>query len=194
MSEAGYFEALWGLGLSHGLTAHLTIEEFKQNNKLVQRLHKVASTLTPKDKGHNKFLESLVLWISVDAPRYWWSEADTYRLTSKQSESTMHKQELRFQEYEPENEEERLFLIELQEYQLKGEKLFNWMKDKNIEFAKAAISEGLLQKREWRMDYKTLKNVLQQRENHKLKITWRENFYSEILKQVKYPEFLRYAK
>ena len=96
IGEYGYEQALIGLGLSFGLTADTSFEEFRaeadfcKDTKL-EKLAKVALKLAPKDGGHNKFLESMQVWIDINAPRYWWSEFDTYRVgTSKQSASTMH--------------------------------------------------------------------------------------------------------
>ena len=53
-------------------------------------MKEISEKLHDKDEGHNKFLESIIIWAEVTAPRYWWQEADTYRLSTKQSESTMH--------------------------------------------------------------------------------------------------------
>ena len=76
LEEAGYESAMKGLSLN------------KKKNP--EDMGKVAFRLSHYDCGHNKFLESLKVWLEVTAPRYWWSEADTYRLTTKQSNSTMH--------------------------------------------------------------------------------------------------------
>jgi len=74
LKEAGYEEALAGIGLSYNITD-------------MKRLEKIARTLAPKDGGHNKFIESMVVWLEIRAPRYWWQEYDTYRVaTTKQSE------------------------------------------------------------------------------------------------------------
>ena len=78
LHEAGYEWALRGIGKSYGVTDY-------------EQLKKVAKRLAPKDGGHNKFLESMVVWLDIRAPRYWWQEFDTYRVgTTKQSESTIH--------------------------------------------------------------------------------------------------------
>ena len=96
IGEYGYEQALIGLGLSFGLTADTSFEDLKAEarsckDSKIGRLAKVALKLAPKDGGHNKFLESMQVWIDINAPRYWWSEFDTYRVgTSKQSASTMH--------------------------------------------------------------------------------------------------------
>ena len=76
VNESGYTEALLGLSLSH--------------NQPIENMADVALKLASKDGGHNKFLESIYIWLDITAPRFWWQEADTYRLSTKQSESTMH--------------------------------------------------------------------------------------------------------
>ena len=39
---------------------------------------------------HRKFLRMIHVQAEVKAPRYWWSEADTYKYITKNSSSTMH--------------------------------------------------------------------------------------------------------
>lgn len=92
IGEYGHDQALLGLGLSFGLTSGMSYNDlmkdymFGKNEKII-RIIKTAHKLAGKDGGHNKFLESIQLWLDINAPRYWWSEFDTYRVgTSKQSE------------------------------------------------------------------------------------------------------------
>lgn len=41
---------------------------------------------------HRKFLRQLTVWISITAPRYWWTEMDTYKIgTTRNSCSTVHR-------------------------------------------------------------------------------------------------------
>lgn len=36
-------------------------------------------------------MRQVIVWVEITAPRYWWSEFDTYKIgTSANSESTMH--------------------------------------------------------------------------------------------------------
>lgn len=90
IEEAGFLPAIYGLGLSYGLTNNIPYKEFIKDKELINRLSNVAVKLSTKDGGHNKFLESIKIYLIVNAPRFWWSEADTYRLSTKQSASTMH--------------------------------------------------------------------------------------------------------
>lgn len=83
---AGYKTAVLGMMLSYGKTS---FSEFYADYEDIDRL---AAKLAPMDGGHNKFLEQIQYWILVQAPLFWWKQADTYRVgISKSSESTMHK-------------------------------------------------------------------------------------------------------
>jgi len=91
INECGFNPALLGLGLSHGVTSGADYFQFLDNQKEYKRMETVAGRLHKLDGGHNKFLESIQVWIDVIAPRYWWQQMDTYRIgVTKQSESTMH--------------------------------------------------------------------------------------------------------
>jgi|APCry1669188910_1035180.scaffolds.fasta_scaffold00028_91 hypothetical protein len=84
MKECGYEESLYGLSLSFKdreitFKDWWTAERFKKLSSKATIQHKM-------DGGHNKFLESIQMWVEVEAPRGWWSEFDTYRLATKQSE------------------------------------------------------------------------------------------------------------
>ena len=57
-----------------------------------------------------------------------------------------------------------------------------------LEHVKSVLPEGFLQRREWCMSYKTLKNIHSQRKNHKLP-HWRM-FLEQVLKGISHPEFV----
>lgn len=96
IGESGYEQAMFGMGLSFGLTSGMSFKEFSESSSIDdqekrKRMTRVLEANASKDGGHNKYLESIQLWFDINAPRYWWSEFDTYRVgTSKQSESTVH--------------------------------------------------------------------------------------------------------
>lgn len=65
--------------------------------------YRTAITLQPKDlelmqillkRGdeHAKVLRGIIVWCEINAPRFWWQEADTYHIGTDRlsSESTMH--------------------------------------------------------------------------------------------------------
>lgn len=146
LEEAGYSSAMVGLALN--------------KNQNPGDMMKVAVTLAPKGLGHNKFLEHIVVWFMVKAPRYWWQDADTYRLSSKQSESTNHtimKRHLTKDDFEDGDIDSRMLKI-----------LNDHIDKKQFRMLKKKLPEGFLQTREWMMSYKTLQNIIQQRSKHKL--------------------------
>lgn len=167
LNEAGYEEAMLGLSLSY-------------NVENMDKVKQVANNLAQKDGGHNKFLESIKLWIVVDAPRYWWSQFDTYRIdVTKQSESTMHtlmKRELDHNDFEELLSDSTIETMNL------------LIRTKEFELAKAHLPESFLQRRVICTSYKSLRAIIQQRHTHKLK-QW-SFFIEEIYNQVKYPQFL----
>lgn len=190
LTEAGYEAALFGCGLSHGVTSGMDLEEFDfmaatihgeiHRDPIFHRMERVTKKLSHMDGGHNKFLESIIVWLDVTAPRGWWQEADTYRLTSKQSESTMHtitKRPLSHDDFHAGQitDSHLHFLNHL-------------ISEENWESVKLHLPESFLQRRIWRVDYKTLRNILLQRWNHRWKL-WRE-FCEEVLEQVEHPELL----
>lgn len=83
---AGYDVAVMGAMLSYGKTS------FERFQATAIDIDRISVRLAPWDGGHNKFLEQIQYWILVQAPLFWWKQADTYRVgVSKSSESTMHK-------------------------------------------------------------------------------------------------------
>lgn len=165
LREAGYKEALYGISLN--------------KNQPISNMPRVAKRLAHFDGGHNKFLEQIEVWLEVRAQRHWWQEADTYRLSSKNSESTMHT--LMNRELEQSD-----FARPIPGAYLSF--LNNIMREQGLIELKDYLPEGFLQKRMWKMSYKTLRNIVNQRRNHKLP-GWK-TFVEEILKQVEHPEFL----
>jgi len=179
LKEAGHDEAMLGMALSYydnsePLDAWWTIIRL---TKAIARAEKLAHM----HGGHNKFLEHIEVWIHVKAPLSFWKQADTYRISSKQSSSTMHtlnKQiPLTHQHF---SEDTHPAIINT----------YNTIVNEEKDILKLAdnLPDGFLQDRIWKMSYKTLQNIISQREGHRLK-HWKA-FGNEILKQIKHPEYL----
>lgn len=170
MREAGLEEALLGLSLSY-------------NCPPGHDMLKVAHKLAGKDGGHNKFLESIVVWLEVDAPREWWQQMDTYRIdVTKQSESTMHtltKRPLDPGDFAPGVDPRVIEIVN------------EYIERRDWRGAKRNLPEGFLQRRQIRTSYKTLRHIIAQRAGHRLP-EWRE-FCQAVLTQLKYPEWVRCA-
>lgn len=178
VKESGYFEALIGIGLSYGLTSAYNFNH-EMGSTEFKKLEKVAFNLFPKERGHNKFLESIAVWLDLNAPRFWWQEFDTYRVgVTKQSESTIHtitRNDLDQNNFEYDIPE--ITLIRLNHY----------IKDKNFVALKNELPEGFLQRRIICTNYKVLRHIIQQRRKHKL-VQWKF-FIEEVIKQCEQPFF-----
>lgn len=166
--EFGFERSLKGLGRSYNQTD-------------LGRLQEVAKKLSPLDKGHNKFLESIVVWMEIEAPRFWWSEFDTYRVgMTKQSDSTMHT--LKRQPLTQNNFE----------YPITPDYLnaLNSMidNDSSIEVIKNALPDGFIQGRSICTNYKVLRHIITQRKNHRLP-QWRV-FCAEMKSTLEHYEYL----
>ena len=188
--EEGFDLAVYGMSLSF-MTEGTSYEDWwteERFNKLVN----TAKANAGRDGGHNKMLESMVMWLEVRAPRFWWQEADTYRLTTKQSTGTMHTIQRRPLTLEDFEEGTDLFMIERFNAILK--EATNDFSDKSrlkgetLQRVKCALPEGFLQTRLFCINYKTLRNMILQRSTHALK-QW-HLFIEEIYKQAQHPEFL----
>ena len=163
LNEAGLDEALLGMSLSY--------------ESAIDKMYSRAITLSPKDLGHNKFLESIILWLDITAPRYWWSQADTYRVgVTKQSSSTMHT--LSKKEFSQTDFEHPI-----------PQSIINILNTAPKDKLKNILPEGFLQRRIVCLNYKALRTIIKQRLNHKLP-EW-TIFIDAIFTQCQNPEFLK---
>lgn len=178
LNECGYEQALLGMSLSHYDGSESMADWWpKQFPKAIKR----AKLLAGRDGGHNKFLESIVVWIDVTASRAWWSQFDTYRVgTTKQSTSTMHtlaKRRPVLEDFSP-----------LTDPRVVEAFISVWDSKPPIPVLKAALPEGFLQRRVICTNYKALRNILHQREGHRLG-EWKI-FSDYVLYSIDHPELL----
>jgi len=165
LEEHGYPSAMLGLSLSY--------------DQSPGKMPEVAKRLCFKGDGHNKFLEAIIVWLDINAPRYWWQQCSPYRHTTVQSASTMHtitSKELTQSSFEHPIPQEHLahlnMLIEAADW----------------EAVKRDLPESFLQRRIVCLSYSSLQRIIRQRMSHKL-VEW-EKFILAVLEQAKYPEFL----
>ena len=179
-------EALFGIGLSYGLTSDIAIEEFHLSPSF-DRLRDRSLKLATMDGGHNKFLETITMTLDIDAPRFWWQEFDTYRVgVSKQSESTMHTIHKRpfaeedFELFTPPEVINALnciredYLNSVSNNDSDQEYLFHLLKNN--------LPEGYLQRRIVSINAKSLRTVYHQRKTHRLK-QW-HIFFDKLVDQM----------
>jgi hypothetical protein len=191
LDEAGHEWALAGTSLSFKDEA-IPFRTWWSQERYI-RMQKTCKGMAFKDGGHNKFLESMQLWIFIKAPRGWWQEMDTYRAgVTKNSASTMHtiqKRPVTLSDFEEGTDGVMVnmfndILVEVTDNftnttRLKGEKL---------QRVKWNMPEGYLQSRIVNLNYKTLRNIFLQRWTHNLE-QW-QFFINEIRGQCQYVDYL----
>lgn len=182
LEEHGLENALMGLSLSRGHG-----EDYRSGRIDMLR---VAQKLAPLDGGHNKFLESIVVWIYVSAPRYWWQEMDTYRVgMTKQSASSMDL--ILKRRLVPEDFEEGDVDTEYLE-KINGIISGDIPESRKRVLVKRMLPEAYLQDRVLCTNYKTLRNVYHQRRDHRLP-EWHK-FLDCVVEKLEHPEFITSSK
>ena len=188
LREAGYAEALLGMSLS--FYDHQEPLEDWWNIAKKEKAMKRGLSLSHKDGGHNKFLESIQVWVYVQATRAFWQEFDTYRAgVTKQSSSTMHTLDKR-----------PVYAYDFEEgTSVKAINAFNYClceyKDpenphfKDITRLKENLPEGWLQERVVCTNYKVLRHIYNQRFKHRYK-HW-DTFLTYMLNNLEFPEFIK---
>ena len=168
---AGYEQAVLGMMLSYGKTS---FDDFTATDEDRDR---VATKLAPMDGGHNKFLEQIQYWILVQAPLFWWKQADTYRVgISKSSESTMHKSwknGLTQEMFETPIFQDTLNNLNKFIDEYNAEKTTTERKAYLQDLIIGNLPDAYLQTRLLNVNAKCLRNMYFQRRDHKLK-QWRD--------------------
>lgn len=145
----------------------------KNDFELMQRLAKAGT-------DHRKFMRMIVVYVDVTAPRYWWTEADTYKVgTVANSCSTMHK--IHTKELTPDDFSHEFFfgeeelVLERILYQLNYcREKFNATGNKNWWWKIIQLlPQSYNQRRTLMLNYEVLANIYHARRNHKL-TEWRE--------------------
>lgn len=181
LKECGYEQALIGMSLSFKDRA-LDLNDWWSVQK--ERAQKRAPLLAPMDGGHNKFLRQIELWVDIEAPRCFWSEFDTYKIgTTANSESTVHtlsKRPPTMSDFEDDTPKGMIdaFIQEWHNQKTNGKF--------DLARLKCSLPEGFLQRRIVTMNYAVLRNIVQQRQTHKLHF-WR-TFCDMIVPQLERPE------
>jgi hypothetical protein len=189
--EAGYAQALHGLGLPHGSTSRVSPEEVARllaagpgGDTLGGKLARTSVRCAALGGGHESFLELIQTWWLVKAPLFYWRQMDRYRMKSQISESTMHTLRARPLTHDD-------FSHRLPECVLAAVNGALADDAVDIEELSAVLPNGYLQQRALCMNYRELASVLSQRRHHRLG-AWR-TFVEEAIKQVDHPELLAYT-
>lgn len=189
LEESGFDSALYGFSLSYRKPG-TTSDDWWTEEK-TKRAYKAALANANRDKGHNKFLEHMQVWFSIEATLEWWKQFDTYRVgLSKQSTSTMHT--LDSGEIKPDH-----FDIHADEfnsptaYQIYLTYL-RMISDQESRLKSKTLPQGYLQEREVNLNYKVIRHIAMQRFTHRIK-DW-QTLLSEMIKQIDHPEFIQLAE
>lgn len=184
LNETGFNEAALGLSLSFRHITDKDIEDIRQGNYgVTERIRDIVMpNLAPKGNGHNKFLESIQVWLLVRANRAFWAQFDTYRCgISKQSESTMHTLAKRKPTIGDFDTGTDITLI--------NNFIDSWHElREDIDGLRRSLPQGWLESRQICTNYKTLQNMYYQRKDHRSK-DWRD-FLRLVLSQLEHPKLI----
>lgn len=179
IEEHGYESALKGMAYSY--FNNLGSPDDWWNEEKFQRAKHRSAKLFNMGAGHNKFLRQIMVWVDINAPRYFWSEFDTYKIgTVAQSTSTMHT--LSKREAESSDFEEGTHMSVINAFN-------NILETKpSIDVLKANLPEGFLQRRIVSLNYQTIATIIEQRWDHRLP-QWKQ-FCMYMLDNLEHKEFL----
>lgn len=179
-------------GLKHAITSMRNpMDSWEKSDSIGDNIGeadmKLAQKLVLAGTEHSKFMRMIHVQINVIAPRYIWSEWDTYHYNTKNSCSTMHRllqdqRPLDLSNFECEGVEEIMidvmFKLNKMKVAYKNENNQN-KKDKLLRQAKMLLPEGFLQLRTVDTNYAELRNMYFQRRQHRLP-EWNYDFLSFI--------------
>lgn len=161
--------------------------------------YSLASRLFKAGPEHRKWMRMVYVWVDIWAPRYWWSEFDTYKVgTAANSESTMHKlkdesfdkKDFEFDWGVSESADKHMedTLKTLKDIQSEYQKADSSEKEKYHRLMKQILPESFIQKRTVCLNYEVLANMYKQRKNHRLP-QWSVDFVN-FVKALPYSEFV----
>ena len=144
--------------------------------KVGEKDMELSKKLAKSGTEHAKHLRMIMVWADIKAPRYWWTEFDTYRVgVEKVSCSTMHKLMARPVEVDDfENDGISPIALDNVIDYINGD--MNLYKNTSDPETKNILWRGIIQllpqsyrqKRTVMMSYAALRNIYRQREGHKL--------------------------
>lgn len=156
--------------------------------------HNLMMRLVKAGTDHRKFMRMIVVYVDVTAPRYWWAEADTYKVgTVANSCSTMHK--IHAKELTPDDFSHEFFfgeeelVLERILYQLNYcREKFNATGNKNWWWKIIQLlPQSYNQRRTLMLNYEVLANIYHARKGHKL-IEWRH--FCRWIESLPYSELI----
>ncbi len=201
----GFDSALWGmrnpLKSYDKIDSKWVLENGDEHFVIGPNDYKLAKSLWKGGTEHRKWMRQVIVWVDITAPRYFWSEWDTYRIgTSANSESTMHtilKEEFNASEFEWPNFDNgdwdimaafNDYIDVIKTVRDRANEVHGEKREYYQQMLKAMLPESFLQKRTICLNYEVLATMYRQRKNHRLP-QWRESFVSWV-KTLPYNEFI----
>lgn len=158
---------------------------------------KLAKNLVKAGTDHSKFMRMITVTVDITAPRYWWTETDTYKVgTVRNSCSTMHKIHSKVFTIDDFSHEKLIF--DSSDYNfILGETLttLNSLREKYIEtkekdFWYAMIQllpQSYNQRATMQLNYQVLRNIYHSRKDHKLD-EWHD--FCDWIRSLPYSELI----
>lgn len=137
----------------------------------------LAQRLIKGGSEHGKWLRQVFISVDITAPLFWWKECDTYKVgTTANSTSTMHKLSttpITIDCFETDDMDDSVALVgiantfieDLEKCRLK------YLETKDKKYWKELVRwlpESWLQTRTWTANYEVIRNIVHQRQGHKL--------------------------
>jgi hypothetical protein len=150
--------------------AMIGLEDIALSKKLIRR-----------GADHRKFLRFITITCDITAPRYFWTELDTYKVgTVRNSCSTMHGllkgRYLTKDDFAHGVDEHAIYAVN------------KWLKNGDLTMAKVNLPEGYLMKSTYLLNYEVALNIYMARRKHRL-FEWKQ-FCSWIEKLPCMSEFI----
>lgn len=190
-------------GMRNPMNSWNKSDSYHENGKYIvgKKDTKLAKRLIDAGSDHRKFLRQMILYMDITAPLFWWKQFDTYKVaTVSNSCSTMHTithEEFKLEDFSFETAKQ--FEIRFINNVINMLNEYRWMYlnyDKWID-VDPDIAKNVEKKDVWRVliellpssynqkrtvgfSYETALNIINNRQNHKLK-EW--NDFVNILKQ-----------
>ena len=157
--------------------------------------HKLMTSLNKGGTEHSKYRRMLPVWVTVNAPFYWWKEADTYTIGKVQNScSTMHKiqaKEFTLDDFSCEKLSRTFALPALENTIF----TLNYYRDRFIQYKDKEdwwqmiqlLPTSYNQKRTLMVNYEVLAKMYRERKNHKLD-EW--HTFCDWIKTLPYSELI----
>lgn len=135
--------------------------------------------------AHSKFLRQIFISVDITAPLYFWSEMDTYKVsTTANSESTMHKltkdaKSLSLEDFQVDKNMEDYIKEVIQALQSVSENQYYESEVERLRHLKQMLPTSYLQKRHWTANYEVVRNIYNQRKKHRL-TEWNTDFVNWV--------------